>query len=142
MFKIFRMDIQSINIFGKGLQKSLGKLETRVMDTLWSADEPLSARVVTDNLCCDDGISFSAISTVLNRLEKKGMVERIANGKRYAFKPVMEKDDYSKMILETGLKSLLSDKSLLSAAGLSGDGKVDQEVIDLLKNFIEKNENK
>ncbi len=139
------MDIQSINVEAKGVNKSLGKLETKIMNELWNSDVALNARLVTDALCCDDGISFSAVSTVLNRLEKKGMVERIANGKRYSFAPVVEKDDYSRSVLEIGLKSLLSDKSLLSAAGLSGKGgdkKVDKEVMDLLKNFIEKNETK
>jgi predicted transcriptional regulator len=134
------MDIKSINIFKKGTQKSLGELEGQIMEMLWTHKEPMSARDVTDAL--KKKVTFNAVSTVLNRLQEKDMVKKIANGKRYSFSPTVDKQAYSRSILSSGLTSLLSDKQLLSAAGITGGNTngLDPEAIALLKQFIDQHE--
>ena len=134
------MDIKSINIFKSGVGKCLGDLEQAILDRLWASEDPLSARAVTDQISDDHAVSFNAVSTVLNRLEKKKLVKRIANGKRYRFSPTMSKSEYSRSILVEGITSLLSDKTLLSAAGLSGRNaqeEIDKKTLKLLKDFID-----
>jgi predicted transcriptional regulator len=134
------MNIKSINIFKKGTQKSLGDLEGEIMEVLWKSAEPMSARGVTDSL--KKKVTFNAVSTVLNRLQEKSIVTKIANGKRYCFQPTINKQEYSRSILSSGLTSLLSDKQLLSAAGITGGNTkgLDPEAIKLLKQFIDKHE--
>lgn len=137
------MNIQSINIFKKGISKSLGSLESAVMEVLWNSKEAKSARQVTDALHSKTHVSFNAITTVLNRLEKKKVLTKIASGKRYAFKPTISKQEYSYSIFSTGLASLLGDKKLLSAAGISGpdvSSAIDAETLSLLQEFIHTHE--
>lgn len=138
------MDIQSISIGEKGVQKSLGKLEAEIMRVLWKSKEPQSAREVTDKLSTKKPVSFNAVSTVLNRLEKKKLVEKKAKGKRYSFVPTVDKKSYSLSIINSGLRSIFSDTKLLSAAGLSGDlaEDIDQDALALLKKFLNKKDEK
>lgn len=136
------MEIKSINVFKKGVEKCLGDLEAQILDILWNEGEPLSAREVTSILEQRKKITFNAVSTVLNRLEKKDLVLKQAQGKRYFFVPAMTKKEYSKSIVLSGLKSILSDKKLLSTAGLSGRGgkeEIDPKALDLLKEFLDTN---
>lgn len=127
-------------MFKKGIGKALGELESVILGALWAVDAPLSAREVTSRIEKKHPVSFNAVSTVLGRLEKKDLVERIANGKRYSFAPTMSKQEYSRSIVIGGLNALLSDKKLLSAAGLSGRGsgeEIDAKTLELLKSFID-----
>lgn len=133
------MDIKSINVFKRGVNKCLGDLESAILEALWSCDEPMTAREVTAVLQKKNAISFNAISTVLKRLEKKGLVSRLAKGKRYRFVPAMSKEEYSRSIVVSGIQSLLSDKQLLSAAGLSASHSgetIDDKTLKLLKDFV------
>ena len=136
------MKIKSLNIFERGVHKSLGELEAKIMNALWKSQDPLSAREVTTCVSAKKSISFNAITSVLNRLEKKELVERIAHGKRYSFRPTMSKQAYSKLILSSGIRALFSDDTLLSAAGLSGSKKTGvldaetQEAIAVLQSFL------
>lgn len=138
------MDIQSINIFKKGVNKVLGDLESLILEALWSSEEPLSAREVTSAIEADHPISFNAVTTVIKRLEKKDLIKRKATGKRYRFYPSLSKEEYSRSIVVSGLTSLLSDKKLLSAAKLTGEStekNIDKKTIELLKEFIDYEEN-
>jgi predicted transcriptional regulator len=139
------MDIKSINIFNSGIEKSLGSLETAIMEYLWNQKDPQSARQVTDAIAQKNKVSFNAVSTVLNRLEAKKLLQKVAKGKRYSFTPTTTKKEYSYAIFKNGLKSLLGDKSLLSAAGITSDAsdeKIDPQTAKLLAEFLHQNENK
>ena len=51
---------------------SLGELERTVMECLWSADGPVTAPAVRDELGGD--LALTTVHTVLTRLEQKGFV--------------------------------------------------------------------
>lgn len=137
------MNIQSIKIGKKGLEKSLGELEGSIMEVLWRSNDPLSAREVTDLIQTKKEISFNAVSTVLKRLEAKEMLVKKAQGKRYSFAPTMSKKEYSQSIISSGILSLLKDKNLLSAAGLSGTKTegIDPKAMKALEDFLKQHEN-
>ena len=51
---------------------SLGELERSVMECLWSADGPVAAAALRDELGGD--LALTTVHTVLTRLEQKGFV--------------------------------------------------------------------
>jgi predicted transcriptional regulator len=51
---------------------SLGELERTVMERLWSADGPVAATTLRDDLGA--GLALTTVHTVLTRLEQKGFV--------------------------------------------------------------------
>ena len=54
----------------------LGDLERSVMDHLWDADEPQTVRQVHDALSAYRELAYTTVMTVLDRLAKKGLVDR------------------------------------------------------------------
>lgn len=133
------MEIKSINVLEQGLAKTLGALEFTILSVLWDSRDSLSSREITNRLEDKKKVSVNAVTTVLNRLEQKDLVIREANGKRYFFKAAMSKKAYARHVIKKGLSTILEDKSLLSAAGITGElvDELDHEALDLLKGFLD-----
>jgi predicted transcriptional regulator len=64
----------------------LGDLERSVMDVLWDAEGWLTARDVATRLHHERDLAYTTVLTVLERLERKGFVQRqrSARAHRYA----------------------------------------------------------
>lgn len=65
-------------------------LETAVMDVLWDSETHLSPAEVRERLDVDR--AYTTVMTVLVRLWKKGLLERIRDGKAFVYKPVVDRD--------------------------------------------------
>ena len=57
-----------------------GALESSIMSVLWAADEPLPPNEIRDRLDLD--LAYTTVTTVLGRLQTKGLVARIDEGGR------------------------------------------------------------
>ncbi|HQD23339.1 MAG TPA: BlaI/MecI/CopY family transcriptional regulator [Arachnia sp.] len=55
---------------------SRGELEQRVMELLWASDEPRSVADVHAVLSAERELAYTTVMTVLDRLAKKGLVDR------------------------------------------------------------------
>ncbi|MFT3888079.1 MAG: BlaI/MecI/CopY family transcriptional regulator [Arachnia sp.] len=55
---------------------SRGELEQRVMELLWAADAPQSVADVHAVLSAERELAYTTVMTVLDRLAKKGLVDR------------------------------------------------------------------
>ena len=63
--------------------RRLGELERRVMDVLWdSGGQPLTGREVADQL---PDRAYTTVLTILERLRRKGLVERVTDGRTHRF---------------------------------------------------------
>jgi len=71
----------------------LGELERAVMEVLWSADGPLTARAVAEALP-DRELAQTTVLTVLSRLEKKGVVRRNRDGRAHRYAAVASREDH------------------------------------------------
>ncbi|MGA4506447.1 BlaI/MecI/CopY family transcriptional regulator [Propionibacteriaceae bacterium G1746] len=65
----------------------LGDLESAIMDVLWASREPLSVRVVFEQLSADRQLAYTTVMTVLDRLAKKGTVLREQQGRAWIYRP-------------------------------------------------------
>lgn len=70
---------------------TLGELEQRVMDVLWSAEEPKSVRAVLDVLLAEKQLAYTTVMTVLDRLAKKGIVDRERHGRQWIYRPARDR---------------------------------------------------
>ena len=59
-----------------GVMPSRGELEQRVMELLWASDEPRSVADVQAVLSAERELAYTTVMTVLDRLAKKGLVDR------------------------------------------------------------------
>ncbi|MPY77061.1 MAG: transcriptional regulator [Actinophytocola sp.] len=71
----------------------LGDLERAVMDALWAASEPLTAREVQDALA-ERELATTTVLTVLGRLERKGLLARAKVGRAHRYRPTASREDH------------------------------------------------
>ncbi len=74
---------------------ALHELETKIMAEVWSQEEA-TVRSVTDALAVDtDGPrSYTTILTVMQRLDKKGFLDRRREGKKDIYVPAVAREEY------------------------------------------------
>ncbi|RZS44219.1 putative transcriptional regulator [Herbihabitans rhizosphaerae] len=70
-----------------------GDLERAVMEVLWSRPHPSTVRDVADRLA-DRNLAYTTVMTVLDRLQKKGVVRRQRVGRAWQYLPADSKDAY------------------------------------------------
>ncbi len=71
-----------------------GELERAVIEVLWAATEPMTARAVTDALTGRD-LAVTTVLTVLSRLEGKGVVRRARDGRAHTYEAVADREEHT-----------------------------------------------
>ncbi|MFG2006670.1 BlaI/MecI/CopY family transcriptional regulator [Spirillospora sp. NPDC048911] len=78
--------------------KGLGELERTVMEVLWAREdaghEAATARDVSRALAGDRDLAHTTIMTVLDRLAKKGFLERERDGRAWRYSPSASREGY------------------------------------------------
>lgn len=64
-----------------------------VMEALWRK-HPLSAEDVVAQVAADQGWTEATVKTLLNRLLSKGAIAADKDGRRYLYRPVLQREDY------------------------------------------------
>lgn len=72
---------------------SISEAESAVMEVLW-ARSPLSAEDVHEALSGSREWQEATVKTLLNRLLRKGAIEATRDGRRYAYTPVLQREDW------------------------------------------------
>ncbi|TMR95794.1 BlaI/MecI/CopY family transcriptional regulator [Nonomuraea basaltis] len=75
--------------------RSLGDLESAIMDRLWSYHRPASVRDVLEDLRRDREIAYTTVMTVMDKLYKKGLLKRHPQGKAYIYEPWLSKEAHT-----------------------------------------------
>jgi predicted transcriptional regulator len=80
--------------------KGLGELERSIMDILWAESNALTAREV-GRLIADRDLAPTTVMTVLDRLTRKGFLERTRDGRAWRYQPAESRDAYiAELMLE------------------------------------------
>ncbi|MEO3766098.1 BlaI/MecI/CopY family transcriptional regulator [Streptomyces sp. B8F3] len=70
-----------------------GELERAVMDVLWDAGRPRTAKDVLDALP-DRALAYTTVITVLDRLAHKGTAQRERIGRSWHYTPAASRESY------------------------------------------------
>lgn len=70
-----------------------GELERRVLDLLWTADEPLTPGATHERLAATHEVAYTTVMTILARLHGKGILHRERTGRAYAYRPTASRED-------------------------------------------------
>ncbi len=83
----------------------LGKLERAVMDALWdmSASSPSSTFTARNVASTLPNHAYTTVLTVLDRLTRKGIVERIRDGKTHHYVPTGSRESYIAELMHEAL---------------------------------------
>ena len=74
--------------------KKLPESEQEIMMIIWEYEEPVSRFQVEEKLNVEKNVAPSTILTLLTRLEKKGFIQKVRNGKSNLYVPLVEKENY------------------------------------------------
>ncbi|WP_018352862.1 BlaI/MecI/CopY family transcriptional regulator [Longispora albida] len=80
----------------------LGELEHSVMEVLWSAGGPCTAREILDALPGPE-LAATTVLTVLSRLERKGLVGRDRDGRAHRYRAVAGREDHVAALMREAL---------------------------------------
>jgi predicted transcriptional regulator len=81
---------------------SLGELERAVMDVLWAARQPCTARDVQETLAARE-LATTTVLTVLGRLERKGLVARTKVGRAHRYRARATREDHIAELMRDAL---------------------------------------
>ena len=77
-----------------GRLTSVGELEAAVLAALWDTGE-LATPAVFNKVGKPRGLAYTTILTVLQRLNRKGLVSRRSEGKAHVYWPAMSREQFS-----------------------------------------------
>ena len=97
---------KTFRLKGAGLSKVLGPLEEEVMEALWKRDGA-SGRDILSEIKKYRDIAHTTVLTVLERLAKKGLVEKKREDNNYTFTPRYTKTEFSGMVSKEVLKGVM-----------------------------------
>ena len=88
--------------------KVLGELESEVMEIIWQCKEPVSVKVVTQNLQKKRQIAYTTVMTIMSRLADKGLLKCKKTGKAYIYQSAYSKDKFLTRISRQIIKNFVS----------------------------------
>ena len=90
---------------------TLGDLESRVMQQLWTGDGPQSVREVHAVLVGERDIAYTTVMTVLDRLAKKGLATRQQDGRAYRYDAAQTREQLVAEVMHTALEGSGAERS-------------------------------
>ena len=90
----------------------MGALENIVLTALWRAKDALTPGEVVETI--DDPPAYTTIMTILTRLWHKGLVEREARGRAYAYRPLVGEAELAARRMRATLESTSDRQDALS----------------------------
>lgn len=87
-------------VVGSGAK--LGELERAIMQVLWAAGEPVTAREIGDALVGRE-LAKTTVLTVLGRLEKKGRVVRCRDDWAHTYQAAATREEYVAQLMHDAL---------------------------------------
>jgi len=101
-----------------GLEKFWGKLEARILEIIW-ADGPMTVKRALYHLNKNQDYAYTTVMTVMNRLARKGILDRELKGKSFVYAPAMSKDEFLELAVMDILGGLARDYEKLTFKTIS-----------------------
>jgi len=105
--------------------------EQAVMEVLW-ADSPLTASEVADRIPAERGWSERTVKTMLGRLLAKGALVHEEDGRRYLYRPAVQRADYAMRETRKLVDRLFGGRAAPLVAQLAAnEGLTPQDIAEL-----------
>jgi predicted transcriptional regulator len=124
------------NRSSKSSLEQLGKLESELMERIWTRGE-ITVRDL--HLEVASRLAYTTIMTTLDRLYKKGLLQRRKLGKAFYYAPAMTQGDYHSRLTSHLLGMVLddgADKNLVLSSFVNAVSEADQKLLDELDQLL------
>lgn len=114
----------------------LGPLEERILDLLWRSGGERSVREVQDDL--QGSLAYTTVMTTLDRLFKKGLLERKRDGQAYLYATRVSREAFAAGLLKRTLDRVLDRGSAtpLLASFVDAVSEHDRELLPELERLV------
>jgi BlaI family transcriptional regulator, penicillinase repressor len=113
----------------------LGDLQLAIMRILWQREEATVAEV-HEALEAERGLALTTIATMLTKMEKKGVVDHRAEGRRFIYRPLVSEDQVRRsMVSDLTSQLFLGDVTALVNHLLS-EHEIDARELAQLRELI------
>lgn len=126
------------SIFGSASTPQLGPFEQQLLRELWSRGDATVRELVTDGKLRQ---AYTTVMTTLDRLYKKGILDRVAEGRAFRYSPRLSSEELQRGAALDGIRQLLGsdDSSSLPLSYLvEALSAHDVELLDELQLLIER----
>lgn len=114
----------------------LSDFELDVMAHFWR-DRELSAPELFERIGKERGVAYSTVKTIVDRLEEKGAIERIANrGRTIVYAPIIKRERFRRPLVKTFLRRLFGDDLRPLFAQLVQDEKLSDAELEYLRKLV------
>ena len=87
-----------------GLASVFGTLELRVLEALWNKATEASVRDVLEAF---PQAAYTTVMTTMERLHRKGVLERRKDGRAFLYRPISSRDEMERGLVTRALEPLL-----------------------------------
>jgi len=92
-----------------GMDKVLGKLESQVMEAIWSRGDEVTIRDIYEEIASRRKIAYTTVMTIMGRLAEKSILEKRKTGNISYFRTTMSRREFTDNLVGRVLDSLLDD---------------------------------
>lgn len=116
--------------------KELTKAEEQIMHELWEMGGGFVKEVI--ERLPEPKPAYNTVSTIIRILETKGFVGHEAYGKSYKYIPIIQKEEYKKMIANKMLSGYFENSPKQMLSFFLEENKLDVKDLDDILNIIQK----
>jgi predicted transcriptional regulator len=117
----------------------LGALQLSIMRVLWRAGEATVAKVHED-LHEDGARALTTIATMLQKMEKKGIVAHRAEGRTFVYFPTVTEAEVQRSMVADLMENLFAGDATALVNHLLVEGEIDARELRALKELIARRE--
>lgn len=119
----------------------LSPAETEILRLVWEL-ENATVQDVCGKLPPERSITYATVQTLLRRLEKKGYVKHVTQGKAHVFYPAAKQEEVIGSAVDNFLDKLFGGDPLPLVHYLAKHGEISANDIDKLKKMVSNNKKK
>jgi len=126
------------SIFTSNPATHLGPLERQLLQSLWGRGNATVRELLEDRQITQ---AYTTVMTTLDRLYKKGLLDRVAEGRAFRYTPRQTPDELRRVAAVEGIRQLLgsADSSALPLSYLvEAVSEHDAELLDELQLLVER----
>ena len=124
------------NRASKSSLEQLGKLESELMERIWARGE-ITVRGL--HLEVASRLAYTTVMTTLDRLYKKGLLQRRKLGKAFYYLPTMTREHYHRSLTSHFVGMVLHDganKNIVLSSFVNAVSETDQKLLDELDQLL------
>ena len=127
----------------EAVKSVLGELEREVMEEIWRHGETSVRDVQT---AFDNRAAYTTLMTTLDRLHKKGLLERRKDGRAFLYAPRISREDFTRSVTKDVIDGLLGqtdgETKPVLACIVEAVGEHDSNMLDELEKLLKEQRRK